>query len=68
MDDLIEALIIFCKYLDGGNKNYPTECNNQLLIIRCETNNIIESDKTRLEQLGFYWSNKLGYWVSSRFG
>ena len=36
MDDLIKALIILNKYLEGYNKDYPTSCEHDALYVQVD--------------------------------
>ena len=70
MDDLIEALTIFRKYKNVG---HPTNCSHDELAIMAVTfSEVSESDRKRLDELGFIWSSDEqdddGYWLSFRFG
>jgi hypothetical protein len=64
MEDLIEALQIFAKYMEPTR--YPTICVHDKLIICCNRYDLDTVDLERLEELDFIWNNE--YWESSRFG
>lgn len=67
MEDLIKALTILNKYLDDGyNKNYPTACEHDELIVCVDPEKISEEDMIELNKLGFMPSND--YMISYRFG
>lgn len=62
MDDLIEALQIFCKY---GNPYNPTHCeHDELWIVGIGA--VEPNDAQRLDELGFLWGGEA--WKSFRFG
>ena len=66
MDDLIEALTIFRKY---ANPASPTHCEHDTLWIMGVTEEeIIYTDKKRLDELGFFFSESADNWQSYRFG
>ena len=66
MDELIEALQIFKKYMDADNR-WPTHCEHDELFI-CEVNgDVSDEDKSRLEELSFTQSDD-DSWSSFRFG
>jgi hypothetical protein len=70
MDDLIEALQIFSKYiLDGSyDKDYPTTCEHDMLIVNVVSpDEVSEEDTKRLEELGFIPYDNFAF-VSYRFG
>lgn len=63
MRDLIEALVIFLKYHDGG----ATHCeHDELFIVGVDPEKVSEADKQRLDELGFFESED-GF-KSFRFG
>lgn len=56
MDDLIEALGIFKKYIhDDFGKKYPTHCEHDVLLISVESDDISKEDLERLKELGFFY-------------
>jgi len=64
MKNLIEALTILLKY---GNPEYPTHCEQDVLeICGINSGDVSESDKGRLEELGFLIED--GNFYSFRFG
>lgn len=66
MKDLIEALSIFAKY---RNEQWPTHCEHDVLYIMGVTKEeVSEDDRTRLDALGFRWSDSDSCWISFRFG
>lgn len=65
MDDLIEALTIFKKYI--GDTKWPTHCEHDVLLVQCPKD-ILESDAKRLEDLSFSWSQEFDCWASYKFG
>lgn len=67
MYDLIEALQIFAKY---KNEDRPVHCEHDVLSVMGVTREEVSSaDASRLEELGFVWSDGGdGCWISFRFG
>ena len=66
MGDLIEALTIFKKY---RNVQWPTNCSHDVLaIMEISQEEVSEKDKSRLDELGFLWSDEYYCWISFRFG
>lgn len=66
MNDFIKALQIFAKYTDTS---YPTHCEHDILMImEVGLNEISESDRDILDELGFHWSSEYDCWASFRFG
>jgi hypothetical protein len=69
MDDLIEALQILKKYQKTQHdKNYPTQCQHDILLVVGVERLLDNADMVRLEELGFYWSDQYDCWSSFRFG
>lgn len=68
MDDLIKALTILNKYLDGYNKKYPTSCDHDSLYVQVDYKKISQEDINELETLGFIPCEYLGNMVSYRYG
>ena len=67
MKDLIEALIIFAKYMDPEQK-WPTHCEHDILYVcHIEEADVSEEDIKRLDELGFFPSEEGGF-QSFRFG
>lgn len=64
MNDLIEALQIFSKYMDT---QWPTTCEHDFLYVCVDAELISPEDEARLEVLGFHPDENGGY-CSSRFG
>jgi len=65
MGELIQALTIFLKY---KNEDYPTVCEHDVLIIVGVPKGMTEEDSNMVQDLGFYWSDHYGAWVSTKFG
>lgn len=66
MKDLIEALTIFAKYSDKYN---PTNCEHDVLVVvGIKQTDVSAEDRTRLGELGFFWSSDFDQWASFRFG
>lgn len=68
MSDLIEALKIFLKY---GNPDYPTHCEHDVLMIcGIDPSVVSDSDKERLDGLGFFVGSEYGdeAFMSYKFG
>lgn len=55
MKDLIEALLIFQKYLPKDG--YPTWCEHDVLHVCCSSTIVSNDDMLRLETLGFFKSD-----------
>ena len=72
MDDLIEALGIFRKYLSDTNGRCPTNCGHDVMcIMGVAPADVSAKDKAKLEDLGFIWEdNEIdeGCFMSFRFG
>lgn len=66
MNDLIEALTIFSKYMDKDCD--PTNCDHDVLMVLCGHELIPDNKKNRLDELGFVWSDERSCWISFRFG
>ena len=67
MDDLIEALSIFKKYME--DVRYPTMCEHDVLYVCCDRTDLPEKDVIRLEELGFVPPSGVSEcWSSFRFG
>lgn len=64
MNDLIEALNIFAKYM--GDKFSPTHCEHDVLYVMC--GDVSAEDAVELERLGFLRDEEFESWVSFRFG
>lgn len=66
MKDLIEALQIFLKYKDS---RWPTHCEHDVLsIMEISKDEVSQEDQSRLDDLGFFWSNSEDCWQSFRYG
>ena len=68
MDDLIKALTILNKYLEGYNKDYPTSCEHDALYVQVDYTKISQEDLNELQILGFFPCEDLGNMVSYRYG
>ena len=68
MYDLIKALTILNKYLEGYNKDYPTSCEHDALYVQVDYTKISQEDLDELQILGFIPSEDLGNMVSYRYG
>lgn len=66
MNDLIEALNIFLKYI--GNEKYPTWAEHDEFGVNCPIENMSEEDIKKLDELGFFWDNNYECFISFRFG
>jgi len=64
MNDLIEALTIFQKYM---NSPHPTGCVHDEMIVYCKQR-VSPEDRKRLKELSFTWKKDYDGWASSRFG
>lgn len=66
MENLIEALQIFLKY---KNSKWPTNCSHDVMAIMEITNSdVSDSDIKRLDELGFFWSDKEYCFISFHYG
>lgn len=66
MNDLIEALQIFTKYV-GDDRN--VSCEHDVMYIQCNPETVASEDIERLEELGFYAdTDDLMNFYSYRFG
>lgn len=66
LDALIEALVIFRKYV---NPNFPTMCEHGTLYIQGPNpEKVSKDDYDRLIALGFIYDSNLETWQSFRFG
>lgn len=66
MNDLIEALQIFARYVD--NPTYPTQCEHDMLYVpKPAYDDVSDEDLKRLDELGFQPS-EMGGFQSFRFG
>lgn len=68
MNDLIKALTILNKYLEGYHKNYPTSCEHDALYVHVDYTKISEEDLIELKMLGFIPCEDLGNMISYRYG
>jgi hypothetical protein len=68
MEDLIKALTILNKYLEGYNKEYPTFCEHDVLYVRVDYTKISQEDLDELETLGFKPCEYLGNMMSNVYG
>ena len=68
MENLIKALTILNKYLEGYNKDYPTFCEHDVLYVRVDYTKISQEDLNELQMLGFSPCEDLGNMVSYRYG
>jgi hypothetical protein len=70
MDNLIEALTIFKKYLVVGyHQTYPTACEHDVLIVNVNPDLVSSEDKKRLEELDFEEDGEYGNaFISFHYG
>jgi hypothetical protein len=68
MENLIRALTIISKYLDGYNKDYPTSCEHDVLFVHVDYNKITQDDLNELKILGFVPNVNSGNMVSYKYG
>ena len=72
MNDLIEALQIFNKYLQKDPTNYhnqfPTGCDYDVLWVYVEPDAVSDEDKKRLAELGFTPDYDLYNFMSTKYG
>jgi len=73
MDDLIEALTIFKKYVEADDnyaKHNPTHCEHDVFMVcaNIKEDAVSDEDKKRLDELSFAWNGEYDCWSSYRFG
>lgn len=68
MEDLIKALTIISKYLEGYNKKYPISCEHDVMFVQVDYTKISQDDLIELETLGFRPCEDLGNMMSFRYG
>ena len=69
MDDLIEALIIFRKYLSNTNRLCPLHCeHDELTVCDVFASDVSMADGKRLSELGFFADADNDCLKSYRFG
>lgn len=72
MDDLIEALQIFRKYIQDKNEYEPTDCQCGCGLRVLGAYDVSTEDAARLNELSFFLEDpddpELGTWCSERFG
>lgn len=54
MKELIKALQILSKYVEGYNENYPTHCEHDELQVVVNPEKVSDNDKEELAKLGFF--------------
>jgi len=65
MNDLIEALQIFAKYIP--DKRWPTWCEHDALHVDCDPEMVSDKDKKQLDKLSFIPDDFEGF-MSFSFG
>ena len=68
MNDLIHALTIFDKYMEPSEKEYPTICDHDILMVLCREQLLSDEDMEMVEKLSFSWNDEYDCWTSYRFG
>lgn len=68
VDDLIEALTIFRKYMNEYGLNFPTHCEHDILMVSVAEEELAPEDVKRLDELGFRYDSDYSVWASYRFG
>lgn len=66
MKELIKALQILSKYVEGYNENYPTHCEHDELQVIVDPKKVSDDDKEELVKLGFFPQDD--YFVSYKYG
>jgi hypothetical protein len=67
MKDLIEALTIFAQYCTAEHN--PTHCEHDVLFIMgVDAEDPTDEEITRLDALGFFWSDENDAFISYRYG
>ena len=54
MKELIKALQIFSKYVEGYNAKYPTHCEHDEFQVIVNPEKVSDVDKEELDKLGFF--------------
>ena len=70
MDELIEALNIFKRYLNKEDYayTYPTNCYHGEMRVSVHPKNVSDEDEIRLQELGFQPDYYYGNFVSVKYG
>lgn len=69
MEDLIQALTIFLKYLEDKNDHNPTHCeHDELWVVNIDRDLVSDEDHAKLKRLGFEWYEDDESYKSFRFG
>lgn len=68
MEDLIKALTIISKYLEGYHKEYPISCEHDVMFVQVDYKKISLADLDELRDLGFRPCEDLGNMMSTRYG
>lgn len=68
MNDLIHALTIFDKYMKPSEKEHPTICDHDILMVLCREQLLSDEDMEMVEKLSFSWNDEYDCWTSYRFG
>lgn len=68
MEDLIKALTIISKYLEGYNKERPISCEHDVMFVQVDYKKISNDDLDELRVLGFRPCEDLGNMMSTRYG
>ena len=68
MENLIKALTIISKYLEGYHKEYPISCEHDVMFVQVDYTKISQDDLIELETLGFRPCEDLGNMMSFRYG
>lgn len=66
MKELIKALQILSKYVEGYNQDYPTHCEHDELQVIVNPKKVSGDDKVELAKLGFFPLDD--YFVSYKYG
>lgn len=68
MEDLIKALTIISKYLEGYHKERPISCEHDVMFVQVDYKKISNDDLDELRVLGFRPCEDLGNMMSTRYG
>lgn len=68
MENLIKALTIISKYLEGHYNDYPTFCEHDVLYVHVNYEKISQEDLVELDKLGFIPNEDLGNMMSYKYG
>lgn len=68
MNEMIESLQIFLKYMEKDVDSPFVCCHDILYVHGPDISEVLKADVERLDGLGFFWDDDLECWASFRFG